>query len=41
MKKRKLIYKGSRKQRALMLNQLHNSPRINFKENETVTHGDE
>ena len=41
MKKRKLIYKGSRKQRAIMLNTLYKSPRMNFKENETVTHGEE
>ena len=41
MKKRKLIYKGSKKQRAIILNKLFNSPRINFKENETVTHGEE
>lgn len=41
MKKRKLIYKGSRKQRAIMLNTLYKSPRIKFKENETVTHGEE
>ncbi len=41
MKKRKLIYKGSRKQRAIMLNTLYKSPRIKFKENETVIHGEE
>ena len=41
MKKRKLIYKGSKKQRAIMLNTLQKSPRINGKENETVTHGEE
>ena len=41
MKQRKLIYKGSRKQRAIMLNTLYKSPRINFKENEATTHGEE
>ena len=39
--KRKTIYKGSRKNWALMMNALYNNPNMKFKETDKTVHGEE
>lgn len=39
--KRKTIYKGSRKNWAMMMNTLYKNPNIKFKETDPTAHGEE